>query len=90
MWFQSFEHGWPESEPHLLTEPSAVGLFVAAELDATYFTGLPYGPTDVAVLGGIDNVTVEWHETDDLFDGEMMIDPLSVAVRTQTTDTEGQ
>jgi hypothetical protein len=90
MWFQSSEHGWPKAEPCLLTEPSPVGLFVAAELDDTYFTGLPFGPADVAVLEGIPNVTVEWHENDDLFDDGRMMDSLCSDVRTHNVSRERQ
>ncbi len=66
IWCQTFEKGWPQSEPHLLTDPSSVGLLVAAKLDAEWFTGLPFGEKEVAVLAAMPHVTVEWHGTDDL------------------------
>lgn len=75
MWCQTFDKGWPQSEPRLLTDPSSVGLLAAAELDAEWFTGLPYGEKEVAGLTAMPNVTIEWHDTDDLLpDGPLSIE----------------
>jgi hypothetical protein len=66
MWCQTFENGWPQSEPRLLTVPSPVGLLAAAQLDAQWFPGLPFNEKDVALLATMPHVTVEWHTSDDL------------------------
>jgi hypothetical protein len=75
MWCQTFDKGWPQSNPCLLAAPSPVGLLAAAELDAEWFTGLPFGEKDVQALAAMPQVTVEWHPNDDLLpDGPLMVE----------------
>lgn len=82
MWCQTFENGWPLSDTRLLKDPSPVGLFVAAELDAQWFTGLPFGTRNVEVLAATPYVTVQWHEADDLLpDGPLSIDYIKDAIK---------
>ncbi len=66
MWCQTFQNGWPVSTPSRLLVPSSVGLLAAAELDPQWFTGLPFGEKEVAILAGMPHVTVAWHGKDDL------------------------
>lgn len=50
LWCQSFEDGWPAGAPFLVEGPSPVGLFVLADLDPQWWTGLPFDADDVAQL----------------------------------------
>lgn len=65
-WCQGFRHGRPESMPFHIQTPSPIGLLVAAELDPTWFTGLPYTKSNVQRLMSLPEVTAEWHQQDDL------------------------
>jgi len=65
-WCQGFRHGRPESVPFRIQTSSPVGLFVAAELDSVWFTGLPYTESNVQKLMSLPEVTAEWHPQDDL------------------------
>jgi hypothetical protein len=83
MWCQTFEAGWPQSEPCLITDPSPVGLFVAAELDAQWFKGLPFGEKEAAGLAAMPHVTVKCHPTDDLLpDGPLSLDHVREWIKT--------
>jgi len=47
LWCEAYQEGAPVGKPFLLSEPSPVGLVVAADLDPQWFTGLPFTEEDV-------------------------------------------
>jgi hypothetical protein len=67
LWCQTYRHGWPCTEPFVVEDRPAIGLLVAAALSPEWFTGLPFTPEDLkAPELQQPDVTVEWHDTDDL------------------------
>ena len=65
IWCQSFYRGVPLSDPIVLHSRSRFGFVVAAELDADWFTGLPFKGKDLEPLLGSAGITAEWHLEDD-------------------------
>lgn len=47
LWCQAYRSGLPNAEPFLIHDPSPIGLFVLADLDPLWFTGLPFDAEDV-------------------------------------------
>lgn len=65
-WCQGFRRGFPEAVPFHIQVSSPIGLFVAADLDPIWFTGLPYTESNVQRLMSSSEVMAEWHPQDDL------------------------
>jgi len=61
---QAFEQGRPLDDPFLLTQRSAVGLLILAELGPRWFTGLPFTPNDAQKLSDYAGTSVIWHDED--------------------------
>ena len=68
IWCQSFHENVPVSDPVLILKRSKFGFVVAAELDANWFTGLPFTEKDVETLSRTPGIAVEWRNQDDLLD----------------------
>ena len=56
LWCQAYRSGLPIAEPFLVKDPPPVGLFVLADLDPFWFTGLPFDAEDIDQLRSAANL----------------------------------